>query len=275
MRIIPKPSLSPLLVYTRCYSSFRVAKRSDFHNIKSHIQTKSTEYDIKAIINDLYTIPNHTHVSGNIYKDDMMKLYNKKMVGHKTGRKFYDKLMSYPKLKICPFCAVNEVEGLDHYLPESEFPTYSVLPFNLVASCNRCNKGKLTNYALTKNSQTLHPYYDNFTREQWLFARLLNTDPISLQFYVNPPSSWSQIDKDRVAAHFRDYKLAELYALKAAERLSILNYKFNVYITNPISIANELEREYNAYKHAYLNSWETAMYQELYRSVWYCNGGYN
>jgi hypothetical protein len=275
VRIISKPSLSPLLVYTKCYSSFKIAQRTEFQNIRSYINTKSIEYDRKAIMKDLYTISRHNHVNSNIYKIDMMKLYNDKMVSHKTGRKFYDKLMSLPKLKVCPFCGVNEVEGLDHYLPESEFPTYSVLPFNLIASCNRCNKGKLTNYALTKNSQTLHPYYDNFTREQWLFARLLNTNPVSLKFYVNPPSSWSQIDKDRVATHFKDYKLAEIYALKAAERLSILNYKFNMYKTNPISISNELEQEYNAYKNTYLNSWETAMYQELYRNVWYCNGGYN
>ena len=152
---------------------------------------------IKELIAIAYILlHNIAHINGNIYKTDMMKLYKEKMVVHEIGRKIYNKLMALPLLSRCPFCGINEVEGLDHYLPESKFPTFSVLPYNLVAACNKCNKGNLADYATTQNTQTLHPYYDNFNTQQWLFSRVLNSPSLSIEFYVSAPSSWTQIERD-------------------------------------------------------------------------------
>ncbi len=275
MRIISKPNISPIRTFIRCYLSFRIATKDNFRNIAEYINSQSFDYDRRANTSRLYTFSTHNHVDGNIYKNDMIKLYKDKMVGHKTGRKIYDKLMALPELSICPFCGIGEIEGLDHYLPESKFPTFSVLPYNLVAACNKCNKGKLTSYAVTQNLQTLHPYYDNFTTQQWLFARVLNTSPVSIEFYVNAPSFWTQVDKDRVKAHFDNYCLAQRFSLKAASDLAKLRYKLSQYFTNVTDIANELKNEYTSYQSLHLNSWETAMYQALYQDQWYCNGGYS
>ena len=275
MRVISKPVMSPLRTFMKCYSSFRNPTKNNFRNIAGYINNQSSDYDRKAHTGILYTFATHNHVNGNIYKNDMMKLYKDKMVGHKTGRKIYDKLMALPALSICPFCGIGEIEGLDHYLPESKFPTFSVLPFNLVAACNKCNKGKLTSYAITQSLQTLHPYYDNFTMEQWLFARVLNTTPVSVEFYVNAPSSWVQVNKDRVKAHFDNYGLAQRFSLKAASDLAKLKYKLSQYFMNTTDIENELNNEYLSYQSLHINSWETAMYQALSQSQWYCNGGYS
>lgn len=274
MRVIPKPQISPIRTYVRCYFSFRVATKIKYRNIRGFINAQSLLYDHNGIHKSLYTFPIHTHVHGQISKEDMVKLYNQKMVQHYTGRKIYDKLMALPPLSRCPFCGINEVEGLDHYLPESKFPTFSVLPYNLIAACNKCNKGKLADSATTQNAQTLHPYYDDFTSQQWLFARVVNTSPVSIEFYVNPPSFWPQVDQDRVQFHFNNYNLAGRFSLKAASDLAKLRYKFMQYSTSSADVSTELEREYYSYHSLHLNSWETAMYQALYQDCWYCNGGY-
>ena len=274
MRTISKPTISPIRTFVRCYSSFRVKTKNNYRNIARFIEAKSDDYDQKASKSNLYSFSTHNYVHGNINKLDMIKLYKKKMVGHKTGRKIYDKLMSLPELGICPFCGIGEIEGLDHYLPESKFPTFSVLPYNLVASCNKCNKGKLTDYATIQNNQILHPYYDNFNTVQWLFARVLRTSPVSIEFYVNPPSTWIQVNKDRIQAHFNNYGLAQRFSLKAASDLAKLRYKFTQYYTSHIDITSELKNEYQSYRNLHLNSWETAMYQALYQDLWYCDRGY-
>jgi hypothetical protein len=274
MRVISKPNISPIRTYVRCYSSFRTTTKTDFKNITGFISTSSTDYDQRAYIKNLYTFSVHIHVQGNISKDDMVKLYNKKMVGHHTGRKIYDKLLSLAPLSRCPFCGVGTVTTLDHYLPEAKFPTFSVLPYNLVASCKDCNTGKLASYATTQNTQTLHPYYDNFTAEQWLFARVLQTSPVSIEFYVNPPATWSQVDKDRVQSHFDNYKLDTRFSVEASNVLADSREGFILFHSSPMDIQRELHKEFMKYQSRYKNSWETALFQALCQSQWYCNGGY-
>ena len=272
MRVIEKPNISPVRTFVRCYSSYRTTAKDNFRNIVGFIDAQSINYDQKATNKNLYLIAEHTHVDQNIFKNEMVKLYNDKMVSHSTGRKIYDKLLSLAPLSRCPFCGVGTVTTLDHYLPEAKFPTFSVLPYNLVASCKDCNTGKLASYATIQNMQTLHPYYDNFTSEQWLYARVLQ--PLKIDFFVNPPITWNQVDKDRVQEHFKNYKLDKRFSIEASNILANLNYKFTQYFSNPTDIKQELEREYNINKSLHLNSWGTAMYQALYQDQWYCNGGF-
>lgn len=275
MRMIPKPNISPLRTYIRCYSSYRIPARIDFQNIRRFIGVESLNYDRSAIGKNLFLFTEHSHVQGNISKNEMVKLYNDKMVKHPTGRRIYDKLMALAPLSRCPFCGVGRVKTLDHYLPETKFPTFSVLPYNLVASCRDCNTGKSTSYATTQNTQTLHPYYDDYTHEQWLFARVLQTSPVSIEFYVNAPIHWNQLDKDRVAAHFNDYELAERFSIEASNTLADLREEFILYNSTSIIIQQELQKKARTYYIRHKNSWETAMYQALSQSQWYCNGGYN
>jgi hypothetical protein len=273
MRTISKPTIPPLTAYTECYSSFRdTTTRTKFSNINNFIDTQSNQYEQNANSKNLYKFIPHTNVSGTILKDDMVNLYDKNMVKNKEGRKIYNKLMLLAPLNRCPFCGVGTVTTLDHYLPKTEFPIFSVLPYNLVASCKDCNTGKLASYATTENTQTIHPYYDDFTSEQWLYARVLR--PLKIEFYVNPPATWSQVDKDRVQSHFDNYKLDTRFSVEASNVLATLNYKFIQYFSNSTDIKNELEREYKIHKDLHLNSWETAMYQTLYQNQWYCDGGF-
>ncbi len=274
MRIIPKPNISPVRTFVRCYSSYRAVAKNNYRNISSFIGIQSADYNQRAISKNLYTFSIHNHVQGNISKDEMVNLYNDKMVKHPFGRKVYDKLMALAPLSRCPYCGIGRVKNLDHYLPESKFPTFSVLPYNLVASCRDCNFDKSTSYATTQNSQTLHPYYDDYTNEQWLYARVLHTSPVSIKFYVNAPVNWCQLDKDIVQSHFDSYELADRFSIESSNTLADLREEFILYSSTPNVIQQELQKKAITYESRYKNSWETAMYQAVYQSQWYCNGGY-
>ena len=275
MRVIPKPHIAPIRAYIYCYSSFdSIVKQNQFKSISRFLNIKFIQYDIDAISTNLYTYPTHTNVHGSISKSDMKILYNQNMVKNKRGKKVYDKLMSLAPLSRCPFCGIGSVSTLDHYLPKAEFPTFSVLPYNLVASCKDCNTGKLASYARTQGAQTLHPYYDNYTSEQWLFARVIHSSPASIEFYVNAPTYWNQVDKDRVQSHFDNYKLSKRFSIEASNELSDLREEFILHNSTPIIIQQELQKKTRTYISRYKNSWETAMFQALSQSQWYWYGGY-
>jgi len=202
------------------------------------------------------------------------KFYSQQLVQNKKGKKIYNKILSSAPLGRCPYCGIGQVSTLDHFLPKSKFPIFSVLPYNLVPSCKDCNTGKGTNFATEEEKQTLHPYYDNYTAEQWLYAEVLETSPVSVKFYVKVNPHWDDIQKGRVKAHFQEYKLAHRFSIEASNELANLREKFLLYPMSKVQIQRELIREYNIHKKRYLNSWQTALYQALSGSDWYCNGGY-
>lgn len=273
MRKIEKPSISPIRAYVACYSSFSdPVKQNKFKSIACFINAQSIQYDTNANSTNLYSFSTHVTVHDSIVKSDMKILYENNMVKNKRGRRIYDKLLSLPLLNRCPLCGIGTVTTLDHYLPKAEFPTFAVLPYNLVACCKDCNTGKLASYATTQNKQTLHPYYDDFTTEKWLFAEVLQ--PLAIQFYVDPPLAWNPVDKDRVRAHFDNYKLNERFSIQAANVLADLREEFILFNSTSSDVQQELQRKARSYESRYKNSWETAMYQALSQDQWYCDQGY-
>lgn len=277
MRVITKPTIKPSLVYSKCLNAIgNRTTRDKFRSVKPYIKAQSKVYDTKALVGNLYTISVHDNVNGILTASDMKKvLYSQQMVAKPKGRKIYDKIMSLAPLNRCPFCGIGTVTTLDHYLPKSEFPTFSVLPYNLVPSCKDCNTGKLAGYATTKEEQALHPYYDDFMNEQWLFARVEETSPVSVSFFVDAPSEWDTIDRSRVEAHFIEYNLAKRFSIESSNELANLKQAFTLFPLEQEDRKNELNKKAIVSKSIYLNSWESALYQALAESNWYCDSGYN
>lgn len=276
MRVIGKPTIEPSLVYSKCLNSIgNRIKRDKFRSVKNYIKTKSDEYDSKAINGDLYTIAIHNTVNGILSIDDMKNtLYTRQMVAKPKGRAIYDKLMGLAPLSRCPFCGIGTVTTLDHYLVKSKFPTYSVLPYNLVPCCKDCNTGKGNSFTNVKEEQSLHPYYDDFTDEQWLFAEVTESSPLSVKFSVNAPIYWDEVNKARVKAHFIEYDLKSRFAVEATNELAKLNNSFTLYPLKKRLRKKHLQKEFLKFKNLHLNSWESALYQALAESDWYCREGY-
>jgi 5-methylcytosine-specific restriction endonuclease McrA len=63
---------------------------------------------------------------------------------------------------ICPYCGLTESKQIDHFLPKSKFPEFSLYLPNMIVICSDCNKSK-DNIAIDTTTNTryvLHPYHD-------------------------------------------------------------------------------------------------------------------
>ncbi len=282
MQKIDKPDLNKIDIYNTCCSSIRSHKeQEDLKNYLYIYLLNGISYDYESCHGHLYKLQsiskpviNHKNfIEYEDIQDNLKKLYSQQMVPkEKLARKYYDKLLSLAPLNRCPYCGIGQVSTLDHYLPKTKFPIFSVLPYNLVASCKDCNTGKLDSYATTQNKQTLHPYYDDFTSEQWLYARVLQ--PLKIEFYVNPPTSWRQVDKDRVEEHFKNYKLGTRFSVEASNVLADLRTEFMMFNLTSLDIKLELQKKASVYYSSHKNSYQTALYQALSQNQWYCDGGF-
>jgi hypothetical protein len=168
------------------------------------------------------------------------------------------------------------VSTLDHHLPKATFPALAVAPANLIPSCFDCNHGKLAVRASAPEEETLHPYFDDFTKEQWLHAVVLEVSPPALRFSAKPPEGWDALRSARSARHLFVFKLGKLYAVHAAEEL--INIRDSLSAEHRRSgsdgIRQFLREAAESREAACLNSWQTATYKALYRSEWFCEAGY-
>lgn len=212
-----------------------------------------------------------THTDPKVVNDltysDMRKLYSEYFrKKEKPARKIYDAIKTQNEK--CPLCGeIGFTKSIDHYLPQSKFSQFSVLLHNLIPACRDCNEGeKLESYALRAEDQLIHPYLDNrrFFNEQWVFATY---DPktISVLYYVDPPSNWSEIDKKRVFHHFDKLDLAYRYRLKAAELLSITLGQIQS-MRNDGSPSDAIEHKLISHgikQPSFINHWMRVMFQAL------------
>lgn len=106
-------------------------------------------YQTAARSSQLFAIPalDTTHVKdpnviGQIKKSELEKLYTQYFSKkNKPARDVYDAILNSAQ-ESCPFCGgIGTPHNVDHFLPKSHFPQFSVLPHNLVPACRDCNMG--------------------------------------------------------------------------------------------------------------------------------------
>lgn len=285
MRAIVKPTHDSLTVYQQCIDSISdesLLRR--LNQISSSIGTAAIDYEQKADAQLLYTIAsnacqNHEIALGGVTKGELRKVYSYYMVDkRKPARVVYDSLLSLAPLGKCPLCGFGHATTLDHYLPKAKYPQFSVLPLNLVPACKDCNKGKLATDSTTAEGQSLHPYFDHngFISQQWLYAEVIETAPATIRFFVSAPDDWDDISKARVQCHFDDFSLASRYSIEAGNQLACLMDLLTIYAEKLGRdwVREHLAAEAEVSSKQHMNSWQTAMYQALSESDWYCQGGF-
>lgn len=157
-------------------------------------------------------------------KSEFIGLYSTYFVNkNKPARKIYTDLLLAAR-ELCPFCGgIGRPRNLDHFLPKSRFPQFSVFPKNLVPSCRDCNmEGKSEDFATTQERQLIHPHADDlkYFSDQWIFAQFNGNpaDPsVNLEYFVQPPGNWDAIAVSRARNHFSSFDLSTRYAVKAAQ----------------------------------------------------------
>jgi len=86
-------------------------------------------------------------------------------------------LLDREPAEYCPYCSFGEAESLDHFLPQSLFPEFSLLSKNLVPCCPRCNLLKRA-----KNGEhAIHPYYDHLGT-RIVYAEVEVSDAVAVRY---------------------------------------------------------------------------------------------
>ncbi|WP_143595605.1 HNH endonuclease [Tamilnaduibacter salinus] len=207
-------------------------------------------------------------VIGQLTKKELTNLYSYHMVKRNPGRNIYSRIMATANDE-CPYCGgIGKPKNLDHYLPKDHFPSFSVLPVNLIPSCRDCNMGeKGSKFPTQESEQILHPYIekDHFFSTQWIFGSLESTNPHSMVFYPSPPEDWSETDQLRALKHFEDFGLENKYSVEAGREFSTLvpqceaaipvigKTSFQQCVLEPVAYSDQIP----------INHWKRVMYLAL------------
>lgn len=270
---LKKPKLNQCDIYDDCINNIRSYERkARLENSKDEVISKSSEYDLLAQNEKLCLIPEHVNVQGGVNKDDMVFVYeNKFSKKGQIARKYYDEIMLSAPYGRCPLCGQRQVKTLDHYLPKSKFPTYSITPFNLIPACSDCNKDKTDDIASCRGEETIHPYYDDFNDEVWIKAKLVDEIPVSFEFYTEKPKRWDETKYCRAKTHFKKFSLNKLYKPYASEMFigAFSRLKRLYDRTDEQETKNEVKECIKDEQKHGLNSWQSVMYSSIYESDWF------
>lgn len=279
MRKLKGPDYAAIDIYDACIEAIDDIETQDLYKEHRHHLIKINHAFDQATANASWaTLPRckrgkgHVVILGHLTKSDLVSLYTKYMVDT-TGksRNFYDNILASAG-GFCPFCAgLGHVSTLDHYLPKSYFPAYSVHPLNLIPCCKDCNTGKNASFGQNVGDQSIHPYLDmdHFFEDRWIQARVDNSNNIILRFECSPPESWSQIDKDRAKSHFVSYNIAKRFSVQANAELSILaNLRIgSLRALRPLEFRAYL-LDFVSCPRLPLNGWLRTMYTALAETEW-------
>lgn len=134
---------------------------------------------------------------------------------------------------VCQYCGIDTDNTTDHYLPQSDFPEYSVNHLNLFPCCAVCNPIK-NNYwfdGTNYHRGIINLYTDILPDVQFLFAdvKIIKANPI-IKFNINNSNRINSNLYQVIENHFTRIKLLEKYNDKVG---NIYQRIYNSYANKP------------------------------------------
>ena len=238
------------------------------NSVKKFISLEEINLLNHASIGTFNSILPSDDVNGVVGKDEMVKLYANKFVGHNITRpKYYDKIMTLSPYQRCPICGINQVASLDHFFAKSKYPTFALSSCNLVPMCSDCNKAKGDRIYVNYEDAPMNPYYDNINDDIWLIATISKiNDLIIVEYSLIQPSKWNSIKFNRLVKHFEIYKLLRKFGLQGS---SLLNERITCLseIKSMLSaeeFQSKILTEIQSYESVDLNSLESSLFRSIY-----------
>jgi len=175
---------------------------------------------------------------------------------------------------LCPYCGREQATDLDHFLPKSNYPEFSILAWNLVPVCKTCNDLK-RDFESRRGAHFLHPYFLAEITEPILVSKIDDKGGISASFKVNDClprriAHCAQVQFSRLA-------LSEKYSAAAAVELTECAEEFEkAYDWNGRDeVAGDALRKAKYLRSTFgLHYWKAALYEAIGCSDMFCGGGF-
>jgi 5-methylcytosine-specific restriction endonuclease McrA len=179
----------------------------------------------------------------------------------------------------CPMCGFGEASTLDHYLPLSQYPEFSVFAMNLVPACARCNQLKGELVGKMPERQFLHAFFDQIPSTAVLVCRVDVQPRTVLVKYRARENSRVQADVlARIRYQFDQLKLADRFERQALNELGDRSAAFEQSVApgaNYDALRDRLRAEARAFRTILgPNHWKTALYFALRQNRGFWSGGF-
>lgn len=215
MRNLPMPSVRMIEYIDKISNYTDLEKKERFQTYRGYILLQERLYFLKGINGDFSKVSFHNPIEDKISTTELKELYDRKLVGG-NGREIYNKI--FKSTKMCPTCLLRGIDQVDHFLPKSKYPLFSVSPINLVPICEKCNGIKSAKSA--SDFTFIHPYFYEQHDVTWLKAKIhIYSDIIGFNFYIDLSQvreNYSEFEKV-VSEHLSALRLLALYNSEAGE----------------------------------------------------------
>ncbi|RNI30442.1 HNH endonuclease signature motif containing protein [Rufibacter latericius] len=275
MKLIDKPKKEVLdILIILKIDTTRKGVIQDIDSVVDILREREALYVKKVDDNTLFEIPREEVISSRVNKAKIISYYEYRILNKPNGREFYDEIILSAPHDICPYCSIRTVKTVDHFLPKSEYPSYSITPTNLVPSCRDCNTDKKISFPTNKKDQTFHPYFDKVDNISWISAELQKTEPLSFLYKVIKPEWWDDTIYDRACCHFEGYNINQLFSNEADRELRGMQHQFKKLHSKDKNLlkAHLLETYDSCLNGLGILDWKTLMYQELSTNEWFLDG---
>lgn len=117
----------------------------------------------------------------------------------------------------CQYCTIDSVGTMDHILPQSIYPEFSINAHNLFPSCSKCNEYKSYIESSDEEKCFLNLFLDILPEEQYLFVKIFESyGSIDYEFYLNNNGKISSKLFLIIENHYKNLRL--LSRMKDASR---------------------------------------------------------
>lgn len=120
----------------------------------------------------------------------------------------------------CPMCGSSSVGTVEHYLPKSPFPEFSIFSFNLLPSCGPCNSKRGSKHNNTAKHKLLHPIFDKDILDKLQLITIFDLSNTILDFELSYNTiDYTSSEQLRISAHI------STCVDRRAYRITTLNHK--------------------------------------------------
>jgi 5-methylcytosine-specific restriction endonuclease McrA len=170
----------------------------------------------------------------------------------------------------CQYCGISSPASIDHYLPKSRFPEFSVFPLNLLPCCGECNRIKADVFLEEGERQVIHFYFDPLPTDRYLNVRIdyLDDTPIAV-YHLTKTSGISEKMFRLIEAHYDRLNLFRRLQESSVEVFSETRASMLSKQIPSIATVKELLIEKAQFLAAYYsnNYWQAVLYEAVANEV--------